>query len=172
MPLIIGTTEETSTPSLAVATGTLFEYYPYHQGVADPVLWRFGDFKYTLLELTIRRDDRAIVGVALPIFRGRRLEAPPAAFERRDCRSGVPVVDALHPGVTRLDERRDLAMYVGRDRAVLILDDPFPPESVECISANRVAFYVSERRLVGIAFQHLQPTECDALLRILDEPRS
>jgi hypothetical protein len=168
MPSIIGTTIDIPAASLAVANGPLFDYYPYDEGVPAALHWRLGDFKRTLLDLTIRPDG-AIVGVTLTIFAGRRLHEAPRAFEAAKRVQGAPIVDRAAFESSRLDERTDLSLHVGLDRAFLLLEHQI--EGSICMTIDRVGFYVADRRLVGIGFCQLLANEREEVLQILDDPR-
>jgi hypothetical protein len=166
---IAGMAEGIATTRLMVATGPLFDYYPYEQGVFDAFHWRLGDFKHTLLDLTIRRSDQAIVGVTLTIFAGRVLEQVPLALQMAACVGGTPVVTELDMLSSRLDEHCELSMHLGSDRVFLLL--PGELDDVMCMGTDRVAFFVASRHLVGIAFNRLLATERAGLVQMVGEPR-
>lgn len=165
---IVGTTTDTVTGSLAVASGPLFDFYPYERGVPDPLHWRLGDFKFTLLDLTIRGDG-AIVGVTLTIFAGLRLDAAPTSFETAGSTPGVPLVDRAGIKSSRVDERYDLSLYLGLDQAYLVLDQDV--EGAVCVTTDRVGFFVANKRLVGIGFNRLLADERRDVLEILEGVR-
>lgn len=167
MPTIVGMIDAVPPMHLVVATGPLLETRPYEQGVGETFLWRLGDFEWTLLELKVRRDDGAVVGVTLPAFRGRVLERTPVNTAMSSV-VGVPAVDTSCISVksSMLDEHRELSMYLDSDTMHLVLEEDFA-EAVS-MGVDRFRFFVAGARLAALTFGPLTPEEHTAIVRILE----
>ena len=170
MPVVIGRTSDVPRATLAVGTGPLLDYYPYDQAVPVLCHWRFGDFKRTLLDLTIRDPDGAVVGVTLTSFDGPRTAEVPTSIVRAQCVEGVPVVDAFSSKLSMRDELCQLSLHVQLHRIYLLIQQT--GDDVTCLSTDRLQFFVLGEQLVGLGFGPLKSEERQMLLQMLDSSRT
>ena len=127
--------------------------------------WRLGDFRSTLLDLTVRRSDYAMVGVTLTLFGGVLLREVPGGFGAARRRVGIPIIETIDSTVSILDENRELSMHIGPDYVHVVLETGI--SRPECLIADRVGFFVANMELVGLVFGPLVTAEHDAVLQIL-----
>ena len=58
-----------------------------------------------------------------------------------------------------------MSMHVGPELVHVVLQSKF--DGTVCMTADRIGFFVAQRRLVGLAFGPLLPTEREDLIGIL-----
>lgn len=165
---VTGTTTTATGAKMTVGRGPLLEYYPYDQRIPIRCHWRFGDFRHTLLDLSISDLDGAIVGVTLTSFGGETKTGAPAAIVKADCAVGLPIVSGVAVGATIVDERRDVSMHFQGEHVYILLSTDIVKPG--CVGADRLRFFVEGDQLVAVGFGPLAKEEHDELVRLLAPP--
>lgn len=169
MPKIVGKTTHTSAATLELDSGPILYFRAWDEPVGDAFHWHLGDFKWTLLDLTVRRSDGAVIGVTLTLFRGPVLDRAPTAFDRAMRIEGLPTVDSIEPIGAVLRERTELSVHLGSEMLYIVLDDH--GQDLSCYVSSYARFFVAEGRLTGLAFGPLTKAQRSRLAEVLESNR-
>jgi hypothetical protein len=161
--------------------GKLFidDYVPFQFRRSDqllpaPHLWRTGNLKTSLLEISIDRDEYTIFGVTLVGYNERLRDGVPQGYDICEIVEGIPVVDvSVLPGITDesvfdygkiFDDPREFNIYHLRNQFFITWDTAKPQQ---CIRTDRTGFYVCDSRLCGIGFFDLSSSETNIVVSLL-----
>lgn len=132
-----------------------------------PYLWRIGDFKHSLLEISIEQSTGILYDITLTLLSNSRLESLQTGYEVAPWKTGLPIIETSviswkGVGIGIWDELGDFSLLLKNDTAYVVFDSSLNPSS--SIRAGRIAFFEAQGVLCGISFFHLTPNEL-ALLK-------
>lgn len=157
------------------------DYIPFRFRLTDevlpsPYLWRTGNFKTTLLEITIDRNSHTIFDVTLICFAGKLQTDLQQGYDSAEFVEGLPVVDVNgYPQpqredvfdfrVSKCDEVEEIKAYREGNNFFLVFGGEKVPN--KCIKTNRVGFFACATELCGIAFFELSQSEISTVLSLM-----
>ncbi len=132
---------------------------------APPIYWRTGDFKKTLVEIGVDRNNGAICKITVTSINGvSDTTLPKIGFALSDLKEGIPCADLeVLGGETRVDVQCVVRALLERDELVVRFGDSVPTidNSSRC---GNVAFLVSAANEVcGVGFCSFTDEQIDNL---------
>jgi hypothetical protein len=127
----------------------------------DPLLWRTGDLKSTLLEIKVDRTTGELFSVTLVTFEGTLSPGKYPIDSNTQIVRGLPVVSVTELGGAVSDERQTLVLL--QDHNQISVHFHSLVKANECYKVDRVSFLARDGILVGLSFDDLTPMEIEII---------
>ena len=148
----------TSSGELTVDPYVPFKFRAYKTGIPEPYLWRIGDIKTSLLELTIEYSTGIVRGATLVGPVNDAVVQLQSGYEGIPRKTGLPIVDTSAFTTTDIwDEPCNFTLMQRKNAVYIAFGSSWNPSS--CIGIDRIAFFEAEGFLCGVGFFQLTQEE-------------
>ena len=161
MMLIIQGKKDLRAGQLVVDEYVPFSFQAYTGILPDPYLWRIGNFKTSLMELTIEKQSKLVLGITLTLYNRKLQTEIPPSYLAVEVATGFPVANTEMFSNDRHDETRDFELVQNGNSFIAVLNDGVQPQ--RCLRADRVGFYERANEICGIGFFDLTASEVKKL---------